>query len=71
MLCFSSFEGKFDAVWDRGALVAINESDRKQYVLMVLRVLVNVHVGPSSASSVAHTQPNHIVLDFDISPQVL
>ena len=29
---FSSFEGKMDAFWDRGSLVAINEADYKRLV---------------------------------------
>lgn len=27
----SSIEGKFEAIWDRGSLVAINPRDRERY----------------------------------------
>ncbi|CAH1254892.1 TPMT [Branchiostoma lanceolatum] len=35
----SDVEGEFDAVWDRGALVAINSTDRKRYVDLILSLM--------------------------------
>ncbi|XP_061850777.1 thiopurine S-methyltransferase isoform X2 [Colius striatus] len=35
----SSVVGKFDGVWDRGALVAVNPSDRQRYVSLMITLM--------------------------------
>nr|XP_009937710.1 PREDICTED: thiopurine S-methyltransferase isoform X1 [Opisthocomus hoazin] len=35
----SSIVGKFDGVWDRGALVAVNPCDRKRYVSLMITLM--------------------------------
>ncbi|KAM6376276.1 thiopurine S-methyltransferase isoform 3-T3 [Alca torda] len=35
----SSIVGKFDAVWDRGALVAVNPCDRQRYVSLMMTLM--------------------------------
>lgn len=35
----SSLEGQFDAIWDRGALVAINPKDREKYAALIVSLM--------------------------------
>lgn len=35
----SSFEGQFDAIWDRGALVVINPKEREKYAALIISLM--------------------------------
>ncbi|XP_038652909.1 probable thiopurine S-methyltransferase isoform X1 [Scyliorhinus canicula] len=35
----SAIAGKFDGIWDRGSLVAINPSDKKRYVELIINLM--------------------------------
>ncbi|KAM9838358.1 putative thiopurine S-methyltransferase [Aulostomus maculatus] len=37
----SSVEGKFEAIWDRGSLVAINPKDREKYAALMISLMAN------------------------------